>query len=167
LPRISIGTALWLVVMAALNFAVLRAFASIQKGPLLIVLLVGLMPLFDGFIISAYCAATKRFHFTLKRRESLGDFAGFFAIMSAVLMAASTVMCVVATEQVFQLVEALFGAFKDWFGVLSHQPRYEALVGSILCLIMSGPMLLIATGFAWTMSRYRLVMTPRVVADQP
>ena len=159
--RISIAGILWLVVLAALNFAVLRYFEYIQKSPEPIILLVGLMPLFDGFMISLYVAATRKYHFALRRRDRRGEFAGVFALTTAVMLAVSTFLCIVASQHILELMDSLFSSFIEWLTGFAQQGHTESLVGAALCLIMSGPMLVIATIFAFVMSRYKLVITRR------
>ena len=62
--RLSIAGILWLIVLAAPNFAALRYFGYlVDANGEPIVLLVGLMPLFDAFLISFYAAATKQYRF--------------------------------------------------------------------------------------------------------
>ncbi len=66
--RVSIAGLLWLIVLAALNFAVLRYFEYfVRKVEQPIVPLLGLMPLFDAFLISFYAAVTSQYRFALVR----------------------------------------------------------------------------------------------------
>jgi hypothetical protein len=160
--RLSIAGMLWLVILAALNFAVLRYFEYIDHGPDAIVLLVGLMPLFDVFLISCYAAVTKHFRFTLMRREGRGGFAGTLALATGVLLALCTFVCVVAPQHISNLIEIAVEPFTKWFEAWRKVGNGESLIGATLCLIMSGPLLVIATGFSLAMSRYRLVITRRL-----
>ena len=164
--RVSIAGILWLVILASLNFAVLRYFGHIAEALQPIALLVGLMPLFDAFLISFFVVATRRYRFALMRREGRGGFTGAFALAAAVMLAVSTFLCFAATQLLLELVEALFTPFSKWFESLApfdHAASF--LAGVLLCALMSGPLLVVAVVFAFVMSRFRLVITRRTDSD--
>jgi hypothetical protein len=171
--RLSIAGILWLIVLAALNFAVLRYFEFlVNRGEDPVVLLVGLMPLFDAFLISFYAAANKRYRFMIMRRVSRGSFAGSFALTTGVTLALCMFLCIAARQHILELIEVLLEPFSKWFAVLRELGSGQSLIGATLCLIMSGPLLAIATVISFVMSRYRLVITRRLpdahaVEDRP
>jgi hypothetical protein len=131
------------------------------KWPDPIVLLVGLMPLFDGFMISLYVTATRRYRFALRRRDRPGGFAGIFALTTAIMLATSTFLCVAATRLIPELIDSLFSSFGEWLKGVAQGGYTESLEGAVLCLIMSGPLLVIATISAFVASRFELVITRR------
>ncbi len=160
--RLSIAGILWLIVLAALNFAALRYFGHLADAsgeP--IVLLVGLMPLFDAFLISFYAAATKHYSFSLVRRAGRVGFAKPLAVTTGVMLALCIFLCFAAPKAILTLIVDSFD-FRKWLGIF-RQPltSNEPLVGAMLCVLMSGPLLVIATVFSVIMSRYRLVITRR------
>jgi hypothetical protein len=155
--RISIAGILWLTALAAVNFAVLRYFEHLSKFDDPIILLVGLMPLFDGFLISLYAAATRRYDFALKRRESRGSFAEAFALTAAMMLAVSTFLCITAPQAVLELLEDPYNSSLGWLPGFAQQPNGVSLA-VVLCLIISGPLLVIAAVFAFVMSRYKVVV---------
>jgi hypothetical protein len=160
--RISIAGILWLIVLAALNFAVLRYFEYLNQGdPEPIVWLVGLMPLFDVFLISFYAVLTKQYRFALMRRAGRGGFAKTFAVTTGVMFAFCMFVCFAAPQGISNLLNGLC-ALDGWFDYLRQQGNAEPVLGATLCLIMSGPLLVIATVFSFAMSRYRLVITRRL-----
>jgi hypothetical protein len=159
--RISIAGVLWLIVLAALNFAVLRYFEYIADAtgeP--IVLLVGLMPLFDAFLISFYVAATKHYHFALVHRASRVGFAKLLAVTTGVMLALCIFLCFAAPRTIVDLLGAPFDFFR-WLGIFRQPQTNKPLVGATLCVLMSGPLLLIATVFSLITCRFRLVITRR------
>jgi hypothetical protein len=159
--RFSLAKLLWLVALAALNFAVLRSFRSIAASPEPIVLLVALMPLFDGFVISLYAAAARKYHFALKRRDERCGFGETFALTTGLMLVVSMFLCFAAPQHLLGLIDALLGPFSQWFGDLSRLDPAESLLGAALCLIVSGPPLVIAVVFALVMSRYKLEIVRR------
>ena len=158
--RISIAGILWLTALVAVNFAVLRYFEHLSKFDDPIILLIGLMPLFDGFLISLYAAATRRYHFSIKRRESRGSFAEAFALTAATMLAVSTLLFITATHPIVELLDDLYSSSRGWLPGFAQQPDGVSLAVA-LCLIISGPLLVIATIFAFVMSPYKLVVTRR------
>jgi hypothetical protein len=151
--RISIAGILWLIGLAALNFAVLRYFEYfVRTVEQPIVLLVGLMPLLDACLISFYAAATRQYRFALVRRAGRGGFAKSLAVTTGVLLALSMFLCVAAPRTIVDLLEASFD-----FKRVTARP----LVGATLCVLMSGPLLVIATVISLITRRFRLVITRR------
>ena len=160
--RLSIAGILWLIVLAALNFAVLRYFgylAGANGEP--IVLLVGLMPLFDAFLISFYAAATKHYGFSLVRRAGRGGFAKSLAVTTGVMLALCIFLCFAAPKAILTLIVDSVD-FRKWLGIFRQPLAFnETLVGATLGVLMSGPLLVIATVFSLITCRYRLVITRR------
>jgi hypothetical protein len=170
--RLSIAEILWLIVLAALNFAALRYFEYfIQEGGEPILALIGLMPLFDAFLISFYAAVTKQFRFGLVRRAGRGGFAKSLAVTTGVLLAFFMFLCFAAPRGILNLLEAFFD-FPKWLGNFRQHVTEGPLLGATLCVLVSGPLLVIAIVFSLIMCRYRLVITRRsldtpAVDDRP
>ena len=158
--RISIAGILWLTALVAVNLTVLRYFEYLDKMDDPIILLIGLMPLFDGFLISLYAAVTRRYHFALKRRESRGHYVEVFALTTAMMLAVSTFLCVTATKTVLELLDGPYNSWLGWLPGFAQQPD-GVFLAVALCLIISGPLLVIATVFAFVMSPYQVVVTRR------
>ena len=115
------------------------------------------MPLFDGFLISLYAAVTRRYHFrqiAVKR----GHFAEVFALTAATMLAVSTFLFITATQAVLELLDDLYNSSRGWLPGFAQQPDGVSLAVA-LCLIISGPLLVIATVFAFVMSPYQVVIT--------
>jgi hypothetical protein len=159
--RISVAGILWLIVLAALNSAVLRFFEYFAREPEPILLLVGLMPLFDAFIISLCVAATRSFRFELRRRDHRRGFSGAFALTTAAMLVGSSFLCIVATHPILELLQLFLDPVIAWFKVIAEREPTESVVGVTLCLVMSGPMLVIAAILSFIMSRYELVISRR------
>jgi hypothetical protein len=158
--RLSIAGILWLIALAALNFAVLRYFKYVvDVGPEPIILLILLMPLFDAFLMSFYAAITKQYRLVLMRREGRGGVAETFALTTGVMFAFCMFVSFAAPKLILQLMEDWLLPFIKWF---EQQRGNEPLIGATLCLIVSGPPLVIASVFSFAMSRYRLVITRRM-----
>jgi hypothetical protein len=159
--RLSIAGILWLIVLAALNFAVLRYYEYFdQVGGEPIIPLVGLMPLFDAFLISFYAAVTKQYRFGLVRRAGRGGFAKSLAVTTGVLMALCMFLCFAAPRGIMTLIDASFD-FPNWLLNFGQRVTEGPLLGATLCVLMSGPLLVIATVFSLITCRYRLVITRR------
>jgi hypothetical protein len=164
--RLSIAGILWLIVLAALNFAVLRYFEYfVQEGGEPIVPLLGLMPLFDAFLISFYAAVTKQYRFGLVRRAGRGGFAKSLAVTTGVLLALCMFLCFATPRGIVNLLEASFD-FPNWPGNFGQHVTEGPLLGATLGVLMSGPLLVIATVFSLVTCRYRLVIT-RLSLDAP
>jgi hypothetical protein len=158
--RVSIAGLLWLVILAALNFAVLRYFELLAQGPEPITLLVGLMPLFDAFLISLYVALNKLYRFTLVRRESRSGFSGSLAITSGVMLAFCVFLSLAAPLEILGLISDLIQS-SPWLAELDQRRNGGPLIAAALCVLMSGPLLAIAGVLSFAISRYRLVITRR------
>jgi hypothetical protein len=160
--RLSIASVLWLIVLAALNFAILRSLEYlVSDGPGPIIPLVGLMPLFDVFLISSYVALTKRYRFTLISRPDGRDFAKTFAVTSGVMLAFCMFLCFALTHGLLVLIEVVLTPFDKWSKNMGWQGDGEALIGAAMCAVMSGPLIVMATLLSLIMSRYRLVIALR------
>jgi hypothetical protein len=173
--RLSIAGVLWLIVLAALNLAVLHDFESLLdrggQGPEPIVLLTGLMPLIDAFLICCYTAVTGRYRFMLMPRGTRRDFAGAFAAITGVMLASFMFLCFAAPKRLSEPLGILIDPYVRWLDAQPLPGSRGPLIGATLCLVMSGPLLVISAVFSFIMSRYRLVITRRMqgapAADDP
>ena len=158
--RISIAGILWLTALVAVNFAVLRYFEYLRKMDDPIILLVGLMPLFDGFLISLYAAVTRRYHFALYAVRAEDTSWKSSRLTAAVMLAVSTFLCITATKTVLELLDGPYSSWLGWLPGFAQQPE-GVFLAVALCLIISGPLLVIAAVFAFVMSPYEVVVTRR------
>ncbi len=78
---------------------------------------------------------------------------------TGVLLALSMFLCFAAPGTIVDLLEASFD-FK-WLGNFRKQVTEGPLVGATLCVLMSGPLLVIATVFSLITCRFTLVITRR------
>ena len=153
---------LWVVVLAAFNFVVLRHFKQLENAGNQVMILIGLMPLFDLFILASYLAVTKRYRFSLVECDVPRRLTPLIAAWSGGFLLLGTMLCLVATEGILHLIEFFFTPILPAVEAAHLQPDLqESLAGGLLGLLMSGPPILLALLLAYIGSSYRLVVTPR------
>lgn len=156
---------LWLIALAALNFTLLRYSEAIADLSPKFVGLVGLMPLFDLFVLSLYLALTRRFRFALVRREVRRSLVDSVATWSGAILILGTTSCLLFHEVVLGTLDLLYTPVYDLIKVSESTPETRGfLIGASLGLIMSGPPILFAFLLGYIHSRFRLEITRREVA---
>ena len=127
-----ISLLLWLIALVALNLTLLRySDAVIELSPKFAGL-IGLMPLFDLFVLSLYLALTRRFGFALVRRRVRGSFVGSTAVASGAILAVGALSCLLFPEVVLQLLDVLYTPIDQWIGVSSSSPESRGfLIGAV------------------------------------
>jgi hypothetical protein len=127
--------------------------------------LIGLMPLFDLFVLSLYLALTRRFGFALVRRRVQGSFVVSTAVASGAILALGALSCLLFPEVVLQLLDVLYTPIDQWIGVSSSSPESRGfLIGALLGLLMSGPPIFLSFVLGYIHSRFRLEITRRETA---
>lgn len=156
---------LWLIVLAALNLVLLRyGEAVVQLSPKFPGL-IGLMPLFDLFVLSLSLALTARFRIALVRRPVPGRTIDSIAVVSGAVLALGMLGCLLFPEVVLYLLDFLFSPFEKWIGVSSSAPETRGLlIGALLGAIVSGPSILLTLVLGFVHSRYTLEVTRQAVA---
>ena len=160
-----ISLLLWLVVLAALNFTLLRySEAAIELSPKLAGL-IGLMPLFDLFALSLYLALTRRFRFALVRRTRAKNIVDSAAMVSGAILVLGTTSCLLFPEVVLHLVDLLFSPLNQWIVGSESSPETRGfLVGGLLGLLMSGPPIFLTFVLGYIHSLFRLEIKRREAA---
>jgi hypothetical protein len=127
--------------------------------------LIGLMPLFDLFALSLYLALTRRYRFALLRREMRKNMVDSAAMVSGAILGVSTMSCLLFPEVILKLMEPLFSPFDQWIKVSGSSPETRGfLIGTLLVMVMSGPLFLLTFVLSYIHSRYRLEITRRETA---
>ena len=156
---------LWLIALAALNLTLLRySEAFTDLGPKFVGL-VGLMPLFDVFVLSLYLALTRRFRVALVRRDARKSFVDSMATVSGPILILGMASCLLFPEVVLQTLDPVFTPFDQRFKVTEYPPEMRGfLIGSLLGLLVSGPPILFALGLGYIHSRFRVEITRQETA---
>ncbi|WP_165073732.1 hypothetical protein [Paludisphaera rhizosphaerae] len=152
---------IWVVVLAALNLVAYRYLDLLQKSGEEVVLLIGLMPLLDLFILSCYLAVTKRYAFTLVSREEPVGVMPRLAAWSFGFLLLGIALCVLVPTLILELLGFCFKTYLEAFIPEAPSPLKDSLIGVVVGLLMSGPPALLSVILALVGSRYRLVVTPR------
>ena len=79
---------------------------------------------------------------------------------TGVMLALCIFLCFAAPKRIGNLIDASFD-FEQWLGQFGQPVTEGPLLGATLCVLMSGPPLVIATVFSLITCRYRLVITRR------
>ena len=118
-----ISLLLWLVAIAALNLVFLKYSESVIDLSPKFAGIIGLMPLFDLFVLSLYLALTRRFRFALVRRTVRKNIIDSAAIVSGAILVLGTASCLLFPEVVLQLVNLLFSPVDQWIRYRNHRPN--------------------------------------------
>jgi len=172
--RFSIARLMLWVGFVAANLAALRFLLSPGSQPEYPkVLLAGLIPLADGLILAVSFAATRhRIAVRRRRLARAGTFVLSFAALCGLFLVSLILLYVLIPDlftDYFETVESPAERFLRSLGIDTVSDtlflRYTVLP-SFLGLIFSGPALAMATVMAWILSRFRVVITPRVEAPR-
>ena len=160
-----ISLLLWLIALAALNLTLLKYSEAVIDLSPKFAGLIGLMPLFDLFALSLYLALTRRFRFALVRRRVRKNMVDSAAMVSGAILVLGTTSCLLFPEVVLQLIEPLFLPFDQWIKVSGSSPETRGfLIGTLLVMLISGPLILLTFVLGYIHSRYRLEITRRETA---
>ena len=120
------------------------------------------MPLFDLFALSLYLALTRRFRFALIRREMRKNMVDSAAMVSGAILVLGMTSCLLFPEVVLQLVEPLFSPVDQWIGLSKSSPETRSfLIGTLLAMLISGPLIFLTLVLGYIHSRFRLEITRR------
>ena len=159
-----ISLLLWLVALAALNLAVLRYSEAVIDLSPKFAGIIGLMPLFDLFVLSLYLALTTRFRFALVRRTVRKNIIDSAAMVSGAILALGTASCLLFHEVVLELIQLPFSRLDHWIKVSESSPETRGFViGAFLGLLMSGPPILVTFVLGFLHGRFKLEITRREV----
>jgi hypothetical protein len=157
-----ISLLLWLIALAALNLTLLKYSEAVIDLSPKFAGLIGLMPLFDLFALSLYLALTRRFRFALVRREMRKNIVDSAAMVSGAILVVSTTSCLLFPEVILGLVELLFSPLDQWIGVSRSSPETRSfLTGTLLAMLISGPLIFVTFVLGYIHSRFRLEITRR------
>jgi hypothetical protein len=157
-----ISLLLWLVILAALNLTLLKYSMDVIELSPKFAGLIGLMLLFDLFALSLYLALTRRFRFALVRREMRKNVVDSVAIVSGAILVSGTILCVLFPELILQLIEGLVSPFDQWIKMFESSPESRGFViGVLLVMDISGPLILLTLVLGYIHSRFRLEITRR------
>ncbi len=118
-----ISLLLWLIALAALNFTLLKYSESVIEVSPKFAGLIGLMPLFDLFILSVYLAVTRRFHFTLVRRTVRKYLVDSAAMVSGAILVLGAMSCLLFPEVALLTADLLFVPVDQWTGASQSSPE--------------------------------------------
>lgn len=150
----------WLIVLAALNLAVLRSFGYLVADPEPVISLVGLMPLFDTLLVALYFVIAKRFRFAIRKER--GAFLETFGVTTAVILALATLISVAAPHRVLQLAEIALDAYQDDLKAFEQRgDNAMPVLGALLGVLMSGPLIALSLLVALILSQFKIVITRR------
>ena len=153
---------LWLVALAALNLTLLRYSEAVIDLSPKFAGIIGLMPLFDLFVLSLYLALTTRFRFALVRRTVRKNIIDSAAMVSGAILVPGTASCLLFHEIVLELVQLPFSPIDHWIRVSESSPETRGFViGAFLGLFMSGPPILVTFVLGYLHSRFKLEITRR------
>jgi hypothetical protein len=165
LPMFRISDLLWLIALAALNLTLLKYFEPVIGLSPKFAGIIGLMPLFDLFALSLYVALTRRFRVTLVRRQVHRSLVDSVATLSGAILVLGTMSCLLFPEVVLLLVDLLFSPLDRWIGVSKSSPETRGfLAGTLLVMLISGPLILLTFVLSYPYSRYRLQIMRRETA---
>jgi hypothetical protein len=160
-----ISLLLWLVALAALNLVLLRYSEAVIDLSPKFAGIIGLMPLFDLFVLSLYLALTTRFRFALVRRTVRKNIIDSAAMVSGAILVLGTASCLLFHEVVLELVQLPFSPVDHWIKVSESSPETRCFViGAFLGLLMSGPPILLTFVLGYLHSRFKLEITRREAA---
>jgi hypothetical protein len=167
-PMYRISLLLWLIARAALNLTLLKYSEAVINLSPKFAGLIGLSPLFDLFALSLYLALTRRFRFALVRREMRKNFVDSAAMVSGAILVLGTMSCLLFPEVVLQLADLLLSPFHQWIQMSDSSPETRGfLLGTLLVMVISGPLILLTFVAGYIHSRYRLEITRREGARVP
>jgi hypothetical protein len=162
-----ISLLLWLIALAALNLTLLKYCEAIIEFSPKFAGLIGLMPLFDFFALSVYLALTGRFRFALVRRQERKSIVDSAAAVGGVILASGTLLCLLFSEVVIQLIELLFSPLGLWIEVSKSSPEMRGfLIGALLGVLISGPPICLTLVFGLFHSRFRLEISRRGTVEE-
>ena len=157
-----ISLLVWLVALAALNLTVLRYSEAILDLSPKFAGIIGLMPLFDLFVLSLYLAMTMRFRFVFVRRPVPKNIVDAAAMVSGAILAVATALCLLFHEVVLALVQLPLSPVEIWIKRSDPSPNTRGLViGASLGLLLSGPPILLTLVLGYLHSRFQLEITRR------
>jgi hypothetical protein len=160
-----ISLLLWLIAFAALNLTLLKYSEAVIDLSPKFAGLIGLMPLFDLFALSLYLALTRRFRFGLVRRAMRKKMVDSAVMVSGAILVLGMTSCLLFPEVVLQLLALLFSPFDRWIKVSETSPETRGfLIGTLLVMVISGPLILLTFVLGYIHSRYRLEITRREAA---
>src|SRR4051812_36450375 len=164
-PMFRISLLLWLIALAALNLTLLKYSEAVIDLSPKFAGLIGLLPLFDLFALSLNLALTRRFRFALARRRVRNNMVDSAAMVSGAILVLGTTSCLLFPEVILQLLEPLFSPFDRWIKVSGSSPETRGfLIGTLLVMVISGPLILLTFVLGYIHSRYRLEITRRETA---
>jgi hypothetical protein len=157
-----ISLLLWLVALAALNLTLLRYSEAVINLSPKFAGLIGLMPLFDLFALSLYLALARRFRLALIRRTVRKNIVDSAAMVSGAILVLGMTSCLLFPEIVLQVVELLLSPFEQWIKVSESSPETRSfLIGTLLVMVISGPLIFLTLILGYIHSRFRLEITRR------
>jgi hypothetical protein len=163
-----ISLLLWLIVLAALNLTLFKYSEAVIELSPKFAGLIGLSPLFDVFALSLYLALTRRFRFALVRREMRKNIVDTVAMVSGAILVLGTMSCLLFPEAILQLADLLLSPFHEWIKMSESGPETRGFVlGTLLVMVISGPLTLLTFVFGYIHSRYRLEIARREGAQVP
>lgn len=159
-PMFRISFLVWLVVLAALNLTVLRTFDSLFTDAEPIILLVGLMPLFDTLLVVLYLAISKRYRF--KIRMERGAFLETFGVTLGVILGLATFTSIAATQSILRWIDMALGAASTRLRLIEQSGDYAGpALGAWVGALMSGPLIALALVTALVLSQFKVDITRR------
>ncbi len=160
-----ISLLLWLIALAALNLTLLKYSESVIEVSPKFAGLIGLMPLFDLFILSVYLAVTKRFRFTLVRRTAPKNLADSAAMVSGAILVLGAMSCLLFPEVALLTADLLFSPLDQWTGATQSSPETRGfLIGALLGMVLSGPAIALTIVLGFIHTWFRLEITRREAA---
>ncbi|MHC5538914.1 hypothetical protein ACYOEI_11900 [Singulisphaera rosea] len=148
---------LWLVVLAALNLVALRTYDSLFTDAETIILLVGLMPLFDTLLVVLYLVISKRFRF--KIRMERGAFLETFGVTLGIILGLATFASIVAPRSLLQWI--VMASPTQLRTLEESGDNMAPVLGAWVGALMSGPLIALALVLALILSQFKVDITRR------
>jgi hypothetical protein len=160
-----ISLLLWLIALAALNLTLLKYTEAVIDLSPKFAGLIGLMPLFDLFALSLYLALTRRFRFALVRWETRKNIVDSVAMVSGAILVLGTTSCLLFPEVILQLADLPFSLLLQWIKVSESSLETRGfLIGTLLIIVLSGPLIFLTFVLGYIHSRFRFEITRRETA---
>jgi hypothetical protein len=169
MSRFSISKVMAVIALAAANCAAFRElFPFVNGGNITGILFMGLLPLANAQIVGLYLLFSRyRICYRRRTREERTGIAPTFVAVNTLVLLASVTACLVFTSELIDFLEFSLHPLQAFFLSLGRKQTdfeaqiFEAMIPIYLCVVLSGPPLLVVLIVCWLRSRYKFVITPR------